>query len=80
MGSASIFDVIAARDALAAAGVACELHLHDACGAQTMEFRPLDNAPDDVLSQAHAVVEGVFAERGLAIEVLDAQGRNLRVR
>ena len=37
-----------------------------------MEFRPLDNAPDDVFSQAYAVVEGVFAERGLAIEVLDA--------
>jgi hypothetical protein len=80
MRNASIFDVIAAREALVAADVACELHLHDACGAQTMELRPLDNAPDDVLSQAYAVVEGVFAERGLAVEVLDAQGRNLRVR
>lgn len=79
MAVATIFDVVAAREALTSAGVPCELHLHDACGAQTMELKLADGAERDALVQAFEVVSAEFAKRRLAVEVADNEGRILRV-
>lgn len=79
MAVATIFDVVAAREALKAAGLSWELHLHDACGAQTMELRPVDGAARDELAQAFEVVSAEFANRRLALEMVDDEGRILRV-
>ena len=46
MSVATTFDVAAARDALRDEGLPFELHLHDACGAQTMELRECDGASE----------------------------------
>ncbi|MBR2682070.1 MAG: hypothetical protein IKE22_02245 [Atopobiaceae bacterium] len=79
MAVATIFDVVAAREALEASGIPCELHLHDACGAQTMELRPQGAAAEDTLAQAFEVVATTFAARGLVVELTDDEGHILRV-
>lgn len=83
MRVATTFDVVAAREALAEAGLACELHLHDACGAQSMELRPTGEGAaeeaGDLLAQAAELVTKTLASRGLAVESVDKDGCILRV-
>lgn len=79
MAVATTFDVVAARKALEASGIPCELHLHDACGAQTMELRPQGPTADDTLAQAFEVVATTFAARGLVVELMGCEGHILRV-
>lgn len=79
MAVATTFDVVAARKALEAAGIHCELHLHDACGAQTMELRPQGHAAEDTLARAFEVVATTLAARGLVVELMSDEGHILRV-
>lgn len=79
MAVATVIDVVAARKALEAAGLSWELHLHDACGAQTMELKPTEGAVRDELARAFEVVSAEFANRRLAVEMVDDEGRILRV-
>lgn len=63
MNTISIGDVVAARKALAERDLACTLHLHDACGAQTLSIELHEGAADDTLAQARELLEAFFAER-----------------
>lgn len=59
----SIADVVALNEALAQAGVAAKVHLHDACGGQSLWLEPLEGAGGDDLPRAREVVEGYLTGR-----------------
>ena len=74
MKVASIKDVVDARAALKEHDLACTLHLHDACGAQTLSIELLEGANDETLADAQALLTDFFAERRLEIQFSETDG------
>lgn len=64
----SIQDVLDARAAIADRGLACTLHLHDACGRQTLSLEAGADAPQETLPQTRELLVELFAARGVTIE------------
>lgn len=74
MRVASIKDVIDARAALKERDLACTLHLHDACGTQTLSIELLEGANDETLAAAQALLTDFFAARQLPIQFSKTDG------
>lgn len=74
MKVASIKDVIEARAALRECDLACTLHLHDACGAQTLSIELLEGVDGETLADAQALLTDFFAERHLPIQFSQTDG------
>lgn len=68
MKVASIKDVVEARAALREGGLSGTVHLHDACGRQTLSIELLEDASNEDLEQARALLAEFFAARRLPIE------------
>lgn len=70
------FDVVACNRALEEAGLSCRIHLHDACGRQSLSYERLaasedaaEDAPSD--SDVRAWLREFFAERSVLLEFDD---------
>ena len=68
MKALSIQDVLDARAAIADRGLDCTLHLHDACGMQTLSLEVGAAAPQETLQQTRELLVELFAARGVTIE------------
>lgn len=71
----SIGEVVDVNKALQGQGVAAKVHLHDACGRQTLSLEALDEGAS-TLETARSAVRAFFAERGTRIEFDPAEGIN----
>lgn len=69
----NIRDVITLNELLAAQDVPATVHLHDACGGQTLSLEVADG-PGDGPAAAHRVVLGYFDQRGIPIEFDQVDG------
>ena len=68
MKALSIQDVLDARAAIAARGLECTLHLHDACGRQTLSLEVGEHAPQETLQQTRELLTEHFAAHNVSIE------------
>lgn len=68
MKALTIQDVLDARAAIADRDLQCTLHLHDACGRQTLSLEVAENAPQETLQQTKELLVKHFADRGVTIE------------
>lgn len=71
----AIGEVVDANKALETHGVAAKVHLHDACGRQTLSLEALDGSAE-TLEAARGAVQDFFSRRGTAIEFDPVEGRN----
>lgn len=70
-----IGEVVDANKALEAQGIAAKVHLHDACGRQTLSLEALDGSAK-TLEAARDAVREFFSRRGTAIEFDPVEGHN----
>lgn len=70
----SIKDVLDARAAISARELQCTLHLHDACGRQTLSLEVGESAPQETLRQTREFLVEFFAARGVSIEFFEPDG------
>lgn len=70
-----IGEVVDANKVLETRDIAARVHLHDACGRQTLSLEPLDDAPG-TLPQARDAVREFFGARGVRIEFDPVEGLN----
>lgn len=68
MKALSVQDVLDARAAMADRNLECTLHLHDACGRQTLSLEVGEDAPQGTLQQTRELLVEFFAARGVSIE------------
>lgn len=71
----AIGQVVDVNKELAARGVEAKVHLHDACGRQTLSLEALDGGTA-TLETARTVVREFFAERGITLEFDSVEGIN----
>lgn len=70
----SIQDVLDARAAIANRSLPCTLHLHDACGRQTLSLEVDKAAPQGTLHQTQELLVEFFAARHVSIEFCEPDG------
>lgn len=75
MSIVAIGEVVAVNKELEGRGVAATVHLHDACGRQTLSLEARDGS-SSTLETARAVVRDFFGRRGTSLEFDQAEGRN----
>lgn len=63
----SIADVVALNEVLAGQGLAAKVHLHDACGGQSLWLELLEGAGGQELAQVRSLVEDYLAGRGIRL-------------
>ncbi len=71
-GVVSIGDVVDLRRKLSERGLGWTVHLHDACGAQTLSLEALEGAAP--LAQAQGAVREFFSAKSSAVEFDEAGG------
>lgn len=78
----SINDIVEVNRELAEKGLACKVHLRDACGKQTMWLElPKDGEPREPTKQAaQTAVRELFAERGYELKFDSVEGINFWVK
>lgn len=74
----TIGEVVDVNKALQEQGIAAKVHLHDACGRQTLSLEALDGSAD-TLEAARGAVREFFSRRGAAIEFDPVEGLNFWV-
>lgn len=75
----SISDVVEVNKALAAKGLACKVHLRDACGRQTI-WLELPAGEEAAKPRTQDAVRELFAARGYQLEFDPMEGVNFWVK
>lgn len=71
----TIGEVVDANKRLQSQGIAAKVHLHDACGRQTLSLEALDDA-EETLEAARDAMREFFGQRGTEIEFDPVEGLN----